>query len=346
VTDPYDLLVVGGGPAGCATAISAAREGLRVALVDRATFPRPKPCGEGLMPSGIQVLRELGLWEKVRALGRPFCGVRYTTQAGRTAEGRFPGSGGLGIAREELDTALWRFASGCEGVTAFEGRAATGIAAGLLAVCDGGRSQAAAALGVKRLTPVRERFGFSARFETAADLGDLVEVYLGRGGEIYVTPLPEGAAVAVLCEKRDVDAPPERLYEALLGSCPGLAARLGRRVTAVRGLGPLAQTSDRVCGAGWLLAGDAAGALDPIIGDGMAAALQTGRCAGLALARAARGDDGALARYAAQRRRLLRARTWLAAGVLAAARRPTAAEAAVGALSLAPPVFRAILSLF
>lgn len=345
----FDAVVLGGGPAGCATALFAARRGLRVALLERDAFPRPKACGEGLMPAGVAVLKELGLEAQAASLGRPFAGVRYTSRAGRTAEGRFPGGArGLGVPRESFDAMLWRAASRAAGVTAVERcEDASSYAAPLKAVCDGGRSRAAEALGVLRRTPARRRFGLSARF--AGVRGDeVVRVYLADGAELYLTPLPDGQAlVAALFEERALDRP-EAAYERLIASCPAAAQALAgaRRCSPLRGLGPLGQRAERVCGEDWLLAGDAAGALDPIIGDGMAAALQTGRLAGLALARAAVGERGALESYARKRTALLRGRRWLASAVLAASALPAAAEGLVAALGRFPPAFDAVLSLF
>lgn len=59
--DPYDIVIVGAGPAGATAAYAAGRRGLRVALVDRAFFPRDKPCGDGIGPGAVTVIRQLGL---------------------------------------------------------------------------------------------------------------------------------------------------------------------------------------------------------------------------------------------------------------------------------------------
>ena len=57
----FDVLVVGGGPAGSVAALVLARGGVRVALVDKATFPRDKACGDVVGPRGLQLLADLGL---------------------------------------------------------------------------------------------------------------------------------------------------------------------------------------------------------------------------------------------------------------------------------------------
>src|SRR5438067_1393759 len=58
---PYDVVVVGAGPAGIAAAIRAHEAGLRVVVVDKATFPRDKTCGDGLTTAALRHLERLGL---------------------------------------------------------------------------------------------------------------------------------------------------------------------------------------------------------------------------------------------------------------------------------------------
>ncbi len=69
------VLVVGGGPAGLALAIGARRAGLAVTVIERRRPPIDKPCGEGLMPDGVEALAALGV--EAAGLGRPFHGIRY-----------------------------------------------------------------------------------------------------------------------------------------------------------------------------------------------------------------------------------------------------------------------------
>ncbi|HEY8736623.1 MAG TPA: FAD-dependent oxidoreductase, partial [Candidatus Dormibacteraeota bacterium] len=56
-----DVAIVGAGPIGSALALMLARRGQRVLLLEKATFPRDKACGEGLMPAGLAILEELGI---------------------------------------------------------------------------------------------------------------------------------------------------------------------------------------------------------------------------------------------------------------------------------------------
>ena len=64
----YDLIIVGGGPAGATAALYAERAGLTTLLIDKAQFPRDKICGDALGGKSVAVLRELGLLDEVRAL--------------------------------------------------------------------------------------------------------------------------------------------------------------------------------------------------------------------------------------------------------------------------------------
>ncbi len=64
----YDIIIVGGGPAGAASALYAKRNGLKVLLLDKAQFPRDKICGDALSGKAVAILHELDLLEKVRDL--------------------------------------------------------------------------------------------------------------------------------------------------------------------------------------------------------------------------------------------------------------------------------------
>jgi menaquinone-9 beta-reductase len=110
-----DALVVGAGPAGAATSILLAEQGLSVVLLDRARFPRDKICGEYLSPEGIRIVERLGVLPAVEAAGaRPLRGMRFLTPDGTVLVGDYPIEGpwrghrphALAVRRRELDLAL------------------------------------------------------------------------------------------------------------------------------------------------------------------------------------------------------------------------------------------------
>jgi len=168
------LVVVGGGPAGLAVAIGARRQGLEVTVLDRATPPVDKPCGEGLMPDGTALLGRLGVAlpglsgtgtvpgpapgaaldpPPVPALGeaRPFRGIRYV-DGDTVAEGLFsPPAHGLGIRRTVLHQAMVERAEAV-GVELLWGERAVGLVDPIgspESVSPAGSSSASGLIGVR-----------------------------------------------------------------------------------------------------------------------------------------------------------------------------------------------------
>ena len=109
-----DVLIVGGGPGGLATALQARRQGLSVIVAEPRESPIDKACGEGLMPGGLAELTSLG----VDPAGMPFYGIAYRNEH-RRAEARFRTGPGRGVRR----TLKWfrtELANGAESLQAPE----------------------------------------------------------------------------------------------------------------------------------------------------------------------------------------------------------------------------------
>lgn len=102
-----DVLVVGAGPAGSAAALTLARAGLSVVMIDHQAFPRDKVCGDGLIPDAHQALRELGVYEQVMQLAQPVAHVACVAPRGGRVE--LPGELAV-LPRKVLDEILCRAA--------------------------------------------------------------------------------------------------------------------------------------------------------------------------------------------------------------------------------------------
>ncbi len=119
-TEPYDVAVIGAGPAGATAAALLAQKERRVALVERATFPRNVPCAGWLNARCVPLLAELGVAAK-RLLGRPFSDVTfYRADFAQSAKPVFETSPGYLIDRARFDSALVKTAVRC-GVTLIQG---------------------------------------------------------------------------------------------------------------------------------------------------------------------------------------------------------------------------------
>lgn len=208
-----DVVIVGAGPAGSAAAFFLAQTGRDVILVDRRTFPREKPCGEGILPAGAGVLERMGVLPALVAAGaQAFGGIRYHAPGGRTAEGRFPkGARGFGVRRHVLDETLLRTAAASPRVRVEEGfpvrellRDASGAIAGVVAEggrelraplvvgADGARSRVRKLAGLDGRATVRWGVRQHYRPVTPPPPQEWVDVYVTGTAEAYVTPVASG----------------------------------------------------------------------------------------------------------------------------------------------------------
>ncbi len=275
-----DLLVVGAGPAGLATAIQAARAGLRVRVLERRSGPLDKACGEGIMPAGVRALAEMGVALDPRAAGA-FVGIRYL-DGERVAEARFRSGPGLGVRRIALSAALQRraLALGAQIHAGIEVHGAWSGPGGVrVETSEGALAARWLALAVGLRGRLRERAGFAAAHAARARFGvrrhyrlapwsEFVEVHWAEGVEAYVTPVStDEVGVALLFR----EGRRER-FERLLARFPALEKRLAsaRTCSRTRGAGPFDLRVPRRVRGGIALVGDAAGYLDPLTGEGIA----------------------------------------------------------------------------
>ncbi len=331
-----DVVVVGGGPVGLATAIEARLAGLTVAIVEPRAGAIDKACGEGLMPGAIPLLHRLG----VDPEGMPLRGVSYRSGT-RRADHLFRTGEGRGVRRTTLHTALASRAAelGVDWVDArvdsIEQTADSVIVGEVtgrwLIAADGLHSTVRRLTGLDRPTRRHRRFGLRRHY-AVAPWSDLIEVYWSARAELYVTPVaPDTVGIAVL-------GPTRTNLDEAIASVPELAEQLADKafVSDVRGAGPFrqratARTSGRV-----LLVGDASGYVDAITGEGLRLGFEQAR---LAIAAIVAEDP---ARYEREWRRATRDFRVLTDGLVRAANSPLR-SAIVPAASLLPRVYGGIV---
>jgi len=314
-----DVLVVGAGPAGSIAALTLARAGLRVRLIDRARFPRDKLCGDTINPGSLALLDRLGVGAGIRASGIPVRGMTVTGPNGASVIAEYPADiAGVALTRRVLDQALVdaAIAAGVEfddglsvtravvseasrvtGVFVRCGGAEHEVRARLVIAADGRASRLAGSLGLSAFAPRPRRWAFGAYFEGVTGVTARGEMHVRKDGYIGVAPLAGG--ITNVCIVRGLDAvrgadADDRgadLVRSARASLTRLAPRLAEdgqlrdrfahatQITDVAVLGPLAVDAQ---GAGWpglLLAGDAAGFVDPMTGDGLRFAIRGGMLA-------------------------------------------------------------------
>jgi glucose inhibited division protein A len=282
--------VIGAGPAGCAAALQALRQGLAVTLYDKSAFPRHKVCGEFLSPEIEPVLRRLGVWDAFLAAG-PARLRRVVLHFGSREKRWSLDSPAWGLSRFALDHILLRAAVSagagyrrelagvaCREISDRSKSAETSLGTADMSVCATsivahGRKAAASKGG--RL------FGFKAHFRGECD--DAVHLYFFDGCYAGVSAV-EGGAVNIC------GLAPEGLLAAcrfdparVLSGCPPLAERMQPLQRSMDWLttGPLVFSETLRCDAAQPVyyAGDALGFIDPFTGSGIASALLTGAIA-------------------------------------------------------------------
>jgi flavin-dependent dehydrogenase len=327
-----EVLVVGGGPSGAATAIGLARRGRDVVLVERAPVWRWRACGVFTSPATMRALAGVGVAEAdLEAMARRIPAMRVETQAGTRfrltygddGSGR---AGAVGLDRSRLDPHLLELARRA-GVDVREGTAVRAVVGGTATLAGGGALAARVVVGadglrsivardaeVVRRPPLGDRLALTFHVADpgpgstpSATLRD-ARMIVFDGGYVGLAPVPgDRVNVGIVLASRRWRA---RLRSegaadvagAVMAGIPAaeddpVPWAAPRICDTIEGAAPVGARVARRSGPDWLLVGDAAGFLDPFTGEGLHRALRSAVLAVAAIDRHLAGDASALAAY-------------------------------------------------
>lgn len=274
-----DVVIIGAGPAGIATAIASRQKGFRTIVFDVRTPPIDKPCGEGLLPQGVHLLRSLGI-RLDSSVAMPFAGIRFA-DGESTAYAKFPDATGFALRRVLLHQLLVERAVAA-GVVFHWGTRVTKIdsrhlTAGSTQVSYtwlvGADGQNSLVRRWAKLGPVRtshRRFGFRQHFRVPSWPG-FVDVHWRKRCQMLATPTAANeVCVSVLSHDASF-----RIGEALT-LFPELAEKLRNATPMTRELGNATSLNRlaTIARGRVALVGDASGSVDAITGHGLSLAFQ------------------------------------------------------------------------
>jgi len=365
--DRYDVVVIGAGPAGSVAAYAAARQGLDVLLLDRATFPRFKVCGGCLNARALRTLERLGLGDlPAEVLARPLKRLNLRA-AGRRASLALPG--GVSVSRRRLDGALARRAEragarfvdgtlamlGPSGKTTrrvdlrFRDGRTRQVRSGVVLVADG--LSGSALRGHRELAG---RVASNSRLGAGTIVSRVPEGYedgvvtlaCGRDGYVGAVRLEDGqldVAAALGRDSMRSAGGPGRAAESILNDV-GLAPIPGLREAAWRGTPALTRRPAAIAGDRFFVLGDAAGYVEPFTGEGMAWAIDAAAAVSETIHAASRDWDASFERAWVRRHRaVVRHRQWGCRLVASVLRRPTLARMTIGLCGRKPALARPLV---
>jgi flavin-dependent dehydrogenase len=311
--DPFDVLVVGGGPAGSTVATLLARRGERVLLVEKEHHPRFH-IGESLLPMNVPLFDALGVGDEIARIGIPKYGVEFvspyhdkpsTLDFSQGWDKRFPSA--YEVRRSEFDHVLLKNAA-ASGAVVIEGRRVTGVefpepgrVVAQTIGDDGGEQRLQAKFLVDasgRDTLLANKFATKTsnkRHHSAAVFGHFtnarrlpgkavgnISLFWFDHGWFWFIPLLDGTtSVGAVCHadfvknrKTDVNS----FFKSVIAMSPALSDRLrdAELTGPATATGNYSYKSNRISGPDYIMVGDAYGFIDPVFSSGVLIAMQSG----------------------------------------------------------------------
>lgn len=315
--DSFDVIIVGGGPGGSSAASFLSMGGAKVLLVDKATFPRDKICGDAHSGKTIKVLRELGINTKLPTVPHAKVrGIILSSPKGEVLDLPFSREGedvrepGYVIRRKDGDNLFFQHAKKLsaktiEGFTVTdviqENGRPTGIkgklpsgdektfTAKFIIGADGANSVVVSKLGIKRHDENHTCAALRAYYDNVEGLTDRIEIHFVKEsmpGYFWIFPIDgKHANVGIGMVSRDIKAQNVNLQQVMLDLLANNSLfkerfKNAKLVSPIQGWKlPFGSKHQQVHGNGFLLVGDAASLIDPFSGEGIGNALTSGQIA-------------------------------------------------------------------
>jgi flavin-dependent dehydrogenase len=330
----YDVAIIGGGPAGSVAGAALARNGRRVVILEKEKFPRFR-VGESLLPASSDTFERIGVKEKLDRAGFLIKHGGEISSACGTARGVYFFRNALNprwktsyqVDRSKFDQVLLDHAQACGCEVRYEvsvdncvfaseetilacNQDSEILRAKYLIDCSGRNAVLANHLRLKEPYPHLRKFSVFAYFQgpplSPDPAASLTRMIRADDCWYWVIPMAEGKwSVGVVMDHdhfRSLQLSPEQAFEEFIRKQPQIYHRIGeaKRFTPVRATADFSYRTKKMFGDRWLVAGDAAGFIDPVFSSGVYIAVYSGEQAATAVQAAWRGSrsrDFAFRRY-------------------------------------------------
>jgi geranylgeranyl reductase family protein len=336
----YDIIVIGGGPAGSSCTAFLAKSGKKVLLLDRAKFPREKTCGDGISGRSVSILKELGVLDELKKQEHhDMYGVTFSSPNGTVVPVSARGEAtkeapGFVCKRMVFDNVLFQNAKKLAEKTIeefmvtdiiMENNRPVGVKgthqgkemefrAKMVIGADGAAGISARKFGASNSSEKHQLAGVRAYYENVRGNGDKIELHFVKEsipGYFWIFPLPDGNANVGICilvsemKKRKLNL--AKILDEIITKNPVFKERFrdSKRTSELRSwLLPLATNRVKSYGDGYVLIGDAASLIDPFTGEGIGNSLSSGKIASQVINEAFAENDFSEKKFSEYQKRL------------------------------------------